>query len=261
MNEQKNPQEVLLKDIAATLKSIRSWVAFFGIVVILALVGGCLIAVQGWAGTASIVSSFKSPCANIYGIDYHDGYLYHADNIKGGYIYQTNTMGSITARVRNLTGARGIDRTASEFWVCSYDGWTHRLSTSGSILSSFKVSGLGEGITLGTGYLWYTDGFRVCQVTLNGSLVRSFNAPGTRAFGICWKAANLWIVNPSNHYIYRTKESGSVIGSFRTTAIPYGVAWDSSYIWYSAGDYVYRARVLFTALVPVSLGKVKALYR
>ena len=61
-NEEKGPtQEALLGEIAGTLRTIRGWMTFLGIVVLLALIGGCIMATGALGGTASIVSSFKSP--------------------------------------------------------------------------------------------------------------------------------------------------------------------------------------------------------
>ena len=55
--KEKSPQEVLLEEIegiAGTLRAIRRWVTFFGIVVLLALIGGCWMMTKAFAGTASI---------------------------------------------------------------------------------------------------------------------------------------------------------------------------------------------------------------
>jgi hypothetical protein len=262
VNEQKNPQELLLKDIAVTLKSIRGWITFFGIVVILALIGGCLITAEVYGGTASIVASFKSPCPTAYGIDYHNGYLYHADGLTAGYIYETDTTGSVTRKIRNLTGARGVDRMPSDFWTCNYDAWVHRLSTTGSVLSSFRAWQQGYGITFGGGYLWYTQYHYVFKVTLTGSIVRSFTITGLAPSGICWDTPYLWIANLVNHNVYLTTQGGGVIDKISIPCRPYGVTWDGSHIWFSGvNHWVYRARVCFTAVAPVSLGRVKALYR
>jgi len=225
-----------------------------------------LCAATAFGGTASIVASFRSPCnpGNIYGIDYYDGSLYHADGIKGGYIYQTDTVGLIKARIRNATGARGIDRTPSEFWTCNYDAWVYRLSTAGNILTSFKAWEPGYGVALGEDCLWYTQGPVVYKVTLTGSLQRWFKAPSTSAAGIYWAASYLWIADSINYYIYCVAESGKTIDSFRALARPYGVTWDGSYIWYTTMTtpyWVYKAKVNFTSIAPASLGRVKALYR
>ncbi|MEE9457946.1 MAG: hypothetical protein V3W11_12445, partial [bacterium] len=59
-------------------------------------------------GSGSIVSSFRTPCTNgVYGIDYHGGYLYHAEGGNLHVFYKTTTAGSVVETIRNYTSATG----------------------------------------------------------------------------------------------------------------------------------------------------------
>jgi hypothetical protein len=229
------------------------------------IIAGTLLAGFAFAGTGSIVASFRSPCSYVYGIDYYGGYLYHTDGNIDGWIYKTTTTGALVESIKNITAARGIDRTQTEFWTCSYiPPRVYRLSTTGSILNSFPIEGTGYGITFGEEVLWYTQGTFVFKVTTNGSIMRSFAAPGLSVTGIFWDDPNLWLVNSNLRTFFLVNQNGSILDSVGAPkGRPYGITWDDSYLWYSTEDnrYVYKMKVSLTAIAPASLGKVKALYR
>ncbi len=239
------------------------------------LVMACaLLAAPAW-GTppGSIVSSFRSPCTgSAYGVDYHGGYLYHADGGSRRVFYVTNTAGSVVATIPDLTAAVGIDRTDAEFWTSNYSGWVSRVSTNGSTIRRFRIPGQvrGYGITYGNGYLWCDTApgstRRVYQFTTYGSVASSFTPPGAAAGGLCWDAPHLWYadsLNPTG-LIYRITTSGSVVTSINVPgARPRGITRQGPYLWYTDFNksWVYQITIGFTAARPASLGRVKALYR
>lgn len=223
----------------------------------------CIVASVALAGSGSIVSSFRTPCTNgVYGIDYHGGYLYHADG-GVGWIYKTTTIGSVLSSINNLTRATGIDRTQVEFWTCNYGATIYRLSTTGSIISYFTAPGsrMGYGVTKGEGVLWYSNGYYIYKLTSGGSLVSSFEPPATGAAGVCWDAPYLWLAGYSTSKIYQVNQNGSVVETFGISQKPRGITWDGEYVWYAAVNWVYKLRVCFTGVTPTSWGKMKALYR
>ena len=214
-----------------------------------------------FAGTASIMASFPTPCrSSAYGIDYYDGQLYHAD---GPYrtIYKTDTVGSVLGVIPTTMRPFGIDRTQTEFWTDDSAAMIYRLETTGSFIRSFKGPGVRSGgVAFGEGFIWYTSGPTVFKLTPNGSIRDSFDLPGG-LHGICWYASNLWVADWSQGKIYQTTEAGSIIESITPVGTPYGVTWDGSYLWYTANGYVYQVSISHTPVAPASLGKVKAIYR
>jgi len=223
-----------------------------------------LCAAAAYGGTASIVSSFRSPSSAAYGIDYYDGYLYHADRAVP-YIYQTTMTGSLVKSIRVSApyNPAGIDRTQDGFWTCSYNPpWVYRLSTTGAVLNSFPAWERGWGITFGEDSLWYTQLFYIFKVTTGGSIMRSFVITGINPAGICWDNPYLWIAGYSTHQIYKITQTGSIVDSANVKGGPtYGITCDDPYLWYTANYYVYQIRFSPTAVAPASLGKVKAIYR
>ena len=217
---------------------------------------------MAFAGTASIVSSFRSPCITYaWGIDYHGGYVYHGDGHN--YIYRTTTTGTLLGSLSVGNASAGIDRTNFEFWTCNLGGFIFRLSTTtGSVIRSFERPVYGYGIAYGEGFLWYSSTSYVYKLTVNGSLVSSFRLPTTSHRGMCWDAPYLWTASNGTRMIYQITQRGSVVDSISTAPNnPYGVTWDGSYLWYTAAGWVYKARVDFTAVAPASLGQIKTLYR
>lgn len=220
--------------------------------------------------SGSVVSSFRTPCTNgVYGIDYHDGRLFHAEGGAANVIYETTTTGSLlgTIPVGPYPAAIGIDRTDVEFWTCRYyRGLVHRLTTAGSLIRSFERSSGGDGITYGEGCLWYADSPWIYRLTVNGSVMGSFRAPSAYVYGLCWDAPYLWLSDPgtTSGSIFQITTTGSVVRSIpRPGQRPVGVTWDGKYIWYTnpADQWVYRMTVTMTGVAPASLGRVKALYR
>lgn len=241
-----------------------------------ALLAVGLYAVAAFGGTASIVASFRTPCTNgAYGIDYHSGYIYHADPHGTNQIFKTNTIGSIIESYSNVSNAHGIDRTDFEFWTACHDsGYIFRLTTSGSPIRSFKAPDkYGNGITYGEGFLWFlTPQFRptLYKYTVEGSIVNYFyfSLYGTGTVNdICWDAPYIWIAGHENGvgYLWQITQTGSVKDSIKRPTgyyVPFGVSCEGSYLWASADYWVYKINVSHEVVTyPASLGEVKALYR
>jgi len=218
-------------------------------------------AATAFAGTASIVASFKSPCsASVFGIDYYDNYLYHADN--GIYIYKTDTIGSLVETLRMPIVSTDIDRIDSGFWTCNYNGYIYELSTTGSIRRYFSApSRRGYGITYDGYYLWYSDSIYIYKLTTMGIVLKSFKPPAADIAGVCSDMPYLWLAGYSTYNIYQLTQSGSIADSFLIKQKAMGITWDTSYVWYAGEEWVYKMKANFTSIAPASLGRVKALYR
>jgi len=227
----------------------------------LVVLAAILCAAAGYGGTASIVASFRSPCARVCGIDYHGGYLYHGDGQN--YIYRTTTTGSLLNSLNVGNASWGIDRTDDEFWTCNIAGFIFRLSKTGSVIRSFEgPSYPGYGITNGEGFLWYSTATYTYKMNITASLISSFRLPASRHRGLCWDEPYLWTADNGTRRIFQITQTGSVVDSFSINENPYGVTKDGSYLWYSASNnWVYKTKLCYTAVEPASLGRVKAVYR
>lgn len=223
------------------------------------------------AGSGSVVASFRSPCTVVYGLDYEDGYLYHAAGSQAYRIYKTTTTGSVVKTIYSRVPAFGVEYIAthagSYFWVCNVEKKGYRLTTSGSVVSSFTGPGEGVGITFDESDVWYSHGPRVegiYRLTTRGSVISSFYARGVVPEGIEWDGSHLWVADSNSRAIWRLTVMGSVVEYIpRPGRHVKGVTWDGKYIWYSDNldKWVYCMTVGTSGYGPASLGKVKAVYR
>ena len=232
------------------------------------------LAVLAAAATAtvsgSIVASWRSPCINPAALDYYDGRLYHVAQAERK-IFITTTVGSLLGSVVDPTSARGLDRTAIEYWICHANGSIARLDTTGSLIRVLPGPATqGYDITLGEGCLWYsgyTTAPYIFRLTVEtGSIMASFRSPGRAPGGLFWEAPTLWFAEGANPTgsIYHLTTTGSIIESITVPgARPYGVAREGPFIWYTdfTTGYVYQITYTQTGVEPASLGRVKAVYR
>ena len=225
------------------------------------LILSLICSTAAFAGTASIVSSFKSPSSYPAGIAYYYGYLYHTRS--GQAIYETTTAGSITNSIPCIRVGYALDRTVLEFWSVS-GSIINRISTGGSLLRSFYGPVTNRDIAYGGGFLWVTASTTyIYKLTVNGSAVNRWLFSGCNPTGICYDDGALWLAERSRGEIWNVTTAGSIIGSYDIPQTPWGVATDGEYIWYSvyADGYVYKMLPLTTGIAPASLGKVKVVYR
>jgi len=221
-----------------------------------------LCAATAFAGTASIVTSFISPCpSGVYGIDYYDGHIFHI-NADLGLIYETTMAGNVIKTVRTGRKSFDLDRTAGEFWLADRDTKIiARLTTTGSLISTFAAPGpYGCGVTRGGASLWYSNGDDVFRLNQAGSIMDSFAAPAPTATGLFWEAPYIWIAGGGSN-LYQVTTTGSVVDYFTTPTYAIGITRGGGATWFTAGLYVYQARLCYAPVAPASLGRVKALYR
>ena len=176
-----------------------------------------------------------------------------------------------------------------------------RLTTEGSVVSSFRVTiggyGLCEGATWDGAYLWstwaaasYDVGFT--RYTTAGSRVGHFRldpgAAGTA--GLAWENDGLWCKNRKydtgglmvasfpapfdlydlawdGHYLWSGNKqlttTGSFVQSFAPPAIgtPSGTTFDGNYLWININRWTYQVDIDVVGVDPGSFGKIKGLYR
>lgn len=231
------------------------------------IITSTLIAGTAFAGTASIITSFKSPVTYVQGIDYHGGYIYHS--APRTTIFKTTTIGSVVQKIYADPTRAGLDRTDIEFWTAGpISKAIFRLSTTGSWIGTIPMPTTGRGISFGEGFLWFTgNDTRIYKVTTKGAIVTSFRIQTPPGYinprGICYYGGKLWLVDSNIGAITQATISGSFIESYSTAQDPYGVTCEGNYIWYSdlISGWIYKMLPITSTVTPASLGKVKALYR
>jgi hypothetical protein len=227
-----------------------------------------------------LVGSFPAPPGAI-DVAYEEGPLYALTGGAAPMVFTLNYWnGSITGSfsIPLPNGSRGIATTGyspTHVWVSNrLNGYLYRLTTTGSLLSSFGCPG-GTPYGLGgyrfaylpdEGYLMVScrDENHVLRVNhTTGSLVSSFSGPATAVIGY-----DEWLaVDRYTSYLY-----WNYYGSWQVLdtlpAQPRGVAtivrWTTGHavrayvLCYN--DYIYRYDG-YIAVAPASLGRVKALFR
>jgi hypothetical protein len=228
----------------------------------------------------SIIRSFESPCNDCTdGIDFRDGYLYHANFNGPCEVLKTTVGGSLVSSLHEPAYACDVDFTGTVFWVYSF--WPqvprdriYRVNEAGSVVASFAAPSYGYGIAFDGGYLWYaTAGSHywnyVYKLTTAASVLSSFQAPFGKGYlnkGLDWGGEYLWLAQASNvnGLLYQMTTAGSVVYSISMPGRqPTGVAWDGKHVWFADGgsEWVYQMTWSGVGVAPASLGKVKALLR
>ena len=175
-----------------------------------------------------------------------------------------------------------------------------RLTTNGSVVSSFRIGaggyGYSEGATWDGAYLWYSwhlFGYPaiVERVTTTGSYVSDFRTDiiGGSA-GLAWENDGLWCRNKKytpagsfissfkprrgladmawdGHYLWSGNSQITTTGSFLqsfglpTTGTPAGTTFDGDYLWIGLDGWAYQIDIGVVGMNPGSFGKIKGLYR
>ena len=196
----------------------------------------------------SVVSSFPSNLTEeiyafgmchrkIGGANYLEVAVYDSPG-KQGYCYRYDFRGSVVNRIRLQTVAVGLYFDGVNFWasrvIDTYSN-VYKLSANGSVLSSFRLS-----------------------------------EPG-HANGICKQGDFFWAAVdtfefPSFSGAYKIKAGGSVVASFERS--PFGqntndCTFDGEYLWIVSNDCMVCCCDVSNApaVVPASVGRIKALYR
>lgn len=228
----------------------------------------------------SIIRSFESPCNDrTDGIDYRDGYIYHANFNGPCEVLKTTVAGSVVSSLQEPPYACGVDFTGSDFWAYAY--WPrvprdriYRLNRDGSVVASFAAPSYGYDVTFDGGNLWYSTAGNhywnyVYKLTTAGSVLSSFQAPHGRGYlnkGLDWGGSYLWLAQASevDGLVYQMTTAGSVVYSVSMPGRQLtGVAWDGKHVWFADGGtaWVYQMTWSGIGVAPASVGKVRALFR
>jgi hypothetical protein len=233
-----------------------------------------------------VVSSFKSPAATPGGVSYRPGFLY-ISAATGGAIWRTDTTGSVisyhpTSLVNNAGITVGTIRGKTYYWVVDrvdvYTGYVYRfIDNSSTVDGSFALPGrYAWGVSLiDSTHMYYsaTMDYKIYVIhPMNGSVYSSFTVdfyPGDLAYD---EEGYLWVAGSAtaDKHVYKCTTTGSVLASFsaKKWGNPYGCGYDGEYLWVGGSDWE-RGRYTivqfnvheYPAVVPASVGRVKALFR
>jgi hypothetical protein len=234
-----------------------------------------LIAAAGPASArfGEVVSSFQLPAILYYSKAMAwDGSSLWVCGFQRRYIFRFTTAGSMTASFP-LGGGRGNYRGATfdgrYLWVSEkldepkpqrvfFTRYTRQGSVVG-IFSHCPWPGYDAGLAWAKGYL-RADNY---VLGTSGSIVRTFRAP-FYLHDLAWDGRYLWSARWSDFYMCRFTNRGSVVASFKVPGGTYessGAAFDGSYLWLINKGWAYRVDIDVIPVEPVSLGKVKAIFR
>jgi hypothetical protein len=194
----------------------------------------------------------------------------------------------------------GLAWDGEYLWSCgSPTVYFVRLTTTGSIVSSFRIGGgeygYAEGATWDGAYLWdswHVPGYDavLTRQTTNGSAVGGFRLDLTRPAGLAWENDGIWCYKTKyttggsviasfkmmgdvldmawdGHYLWSGNKqlttTGSLVQSFRlpATGYPRGTTFDGNYLWIGLERWAYQIDIDVVGMNPGSFGKIKGLYR
>ncbi|UCH78725.1 MAG: hypothetical protein JSU81_01885 [Candidatus Coatesbacteria bacterium] len=243
-----------------------------------------LLAAAGaaYAGLGSVISSFPlTGSIMAHGVAWNGTYLAVTDYHYGGSrMWRHYTpSGTLVGSFDPPNGPYSPVQFGAEFDGTYYWGadlfrqkYVYRFTTQGSTISSFAAPDP-SGIAWDGTNLWIMSlyGGTVRQYTTTGSVLTSFNvAPINAGYDMAWDGTYLWCANrPTSggpYYIFSFTTQGSVVASFASPGtFTTGCGCDGRYLWVSdniAPRHVYQVDAELThAVVPASLGQIKALYR
>lgn len=230
---------------------------------------GAALVVAAAGGAGEIVASFKSPLANVRGIETAGGYLHLA---SGRNVYMVTEIGQLVYRVYVVipTTLNDVSYDGRWYWGSTPTGYVYRFDGAGSIVASWPGPGPGAGIdfNVSTQRIWYATGTRIYRLMITGPVLNSFACPGVTALGgLSYDSGHVWTVDAGKvgGPIYRYTTAGSLVQKIpQPGKLIYGVtSWPGGYLWYTnrLDNWAYKITVNPSALAPASLGRVKALYR
>jgi len=256
----------------------------------LALAALTLAAVQAGAW-GSLITSYNSPALLPYGLGYLPGptpYLTVVTDYPPATIWRVvaadgSVVASYAAPSANATGCdAGVISGVNNTWVMGETTrwYVFRLaSDTGSVYGSFEAprddsAGLAFRDAGGGYYLYATHRYAYlgpmlcCLDALTGSVYASYSLRFGNPFGCAYDgAAYLYIADLFDDCVYMTTLQGSTLASFPLPAgvQPSGVAYGGGYVYvstyYPTPHRIYVYETGGSALQPVSLGRVKAVFR
>jgi len=191
-------------------------------------------------GDVDIVKSVSGIWTNPSGLTWDGQYLWLGD-WWADKIYKLSPLDGSIITSFSVPGSscNGLAWDGQYLWVSdSSEQKIYKISTTGLPLTSFSAPGGSSGWARGSvwdgQYLWHVDHHMKKIYKLNpsdGSVIKSFSAPGDGPAGLAWDGQYLWHSDCNSNMIYKIEPIiGSVITSFPASE-PRGLAWDGQYLW------------------------------
>jgi len=237
-----------------------------------------IAAAPAFAGFGSVVSSFrKTDNITSRGLAWDGRYLVTSNMcLSGDKKWRVYTAaGSL---VRKFDGPEkynahiGAEYDGLRFWTGScMEDRVYRFTSSGSVVSFFRAE-WPCGLAWDGKYIWWVsyigDWFYKCKPL--GSVVSSWRVNKiTDSADLAWDGIYLWCADIGSERVYRLTKKGSISRSFKAPGSgTYGCAFDGKYLWLAdtvggLATTFYKVDIDYTgpAVAPLSLGKVRALFR
>ena len=257
---------------------------------------GILLAAAGGACgyLGEIVASYRTPPGNVYALAVGDRYLY-AYSTGPFYLYRLERWtGKIVSSYEPAVSGtiRGLAFERGQYLWMHNQGlapvWLHRCDeATGSIYSSMPIitqycldfdfettrAEPGRIKTILMGVVIGIYGNHVLRYTPTGSFIDSFKPETTPWSDVTWDYGNafIWIPRSGQHpYYYAYDTRGSLITSFppiTAVHVPYVSDYYGEYLWVDSRTItdphilIIHCPVLYPAVTPASVGRVKALFR
>ncbi|MEA3476053.1 MAG: FlgD immunoglobulin-like domain containing protein [Candidatus Cloacimonadota bacterium] len=197
-----------------------------------------------------IITPVSIPLGHLYGLDYHDSYLWVGDD-SGGLIYQVDPAdGSVISSFQGAPESNhGLAWDGTYFWVAGdyqADGNIYKMTQDGTVIATIPNPGgdYSGGLSWHNGYLWVSVYYPNTQPNIyeidpsDGSIVDSLSTVGIQPQGLVFQDDNtLWNSmddnddDPERCTAYNPA-TGDTIWSFLVpTTKPRGLAWDGTYLY------------------------------
>ena len=230
---------------------------------------GFMVAVAAVA-YGDIVASFPAPCPEAVGLGWDGNYLW-CFNYEPDDVYRLDPRnGSVVSSFRvgehppmyepvGLTCAEGHVVTGHDL-PNAFNVWTYAGSRVRHIS---EIPNYSLALTWDGQYFWgiaAESEWLLVKYSRYGEPVASF--PGLRIFSLGWDGE--YLIGGKPYFLMKLTTTASCVATM-PSPWPTGCACGNGYIWVleSTLDYIYKLRPSFTptSLVPVSVGRIKAVFR
>jgi DNA-binding beta-propeller fold protein YncE len=181
--------------------------------------------------------AFNAPLWNPFGIDWHEGYLWHTDSWDDIVfeVHPDNPHSFLKRFEMPYYGAAAIVHDGTYLW--NSDGQSNRIfklsPDSGEILEVYGFPGSGPfGLDHDGVDLWAVSGYddRILRLDVDSlRVIQAFETPGGSPMGIAWDGEALWNSDFTSDLLYRiSPATGDVLEEYVIpTGTPFGVSYDS----------------------------------
>lgn len=198
----------------------------------------------------AIVDSFLVPGSSPRGMAWDGSSLWMVDNIRD--VYQLTPSGEVVSSYAITFTAQDMAWDGTHLWIASSSA-IHRMDAQGNIVQTLNVNHyVDSGFVWDGTYFWVGDSNsgRIYKHTATGQTLLYFETSDDRPHGITYDGKDLWFANRDfGRSLHRVSIQGETTGSTLETVsldslgLPAKktfefrvIAWDGTYMWFSADD-------------------------